>query len=339
MMPVKDVGLTAHWRTPQSVPTIETLEALANALDEAELKVLNFTATASGYSLTAEDRSKTKLPLPKGVEPEEIEPAIGCQIGFMKGNPRDESTIRLSNGYLVSVAMKHRKEPEVFNEAVTMAKRFLRPESATPVPEHTEVELTEVLERHRDETDRLVTATDEATTKLQQLYDRATARQEELEKLYREKMRLSAPAGYWDTKAKESKAAARNWLGLFIVALAALGGLFFMKFSELTGRLQDAREVPIWILIAMAFAFGVGIWILRLIIKNALSSLHLYHDAMHRKVMTDAFLALRKDAELAPAHESAILAVLFRPPTIGLADEGPSLTMVENLLKNFKGKL
>lgn len=77
------------------------------------------------------------------------------------------------------------------------------------------------------------------------------------------------------------------------------------------------------------------LWMMRLLVRNYVSSEHLRVDALSRSSMASTYLALVKDGAIDDGDRSIVLASLFRPVMDGLVkDEGPPALSLSALLSN-----
>lgn len=162
------------------------------------------------------------------------------------------------------------------------------------------------------------------------------------EELYREKLRLEAPAKYWKDRAiklKNESDEYLNWLIkisiygaliLFII-LIALGNNFYSHiFSD---HILGIKWSLILITIISIVAF-----IIRLLARLYMSSLHLSRDAEEREQLTHFYLSLKKDTSIEPEERQLILQSLFSRADTGLLKEDSSPTMPSSFVDKFTGK-
>jgi hypothetical protein len=136
---------------------------------------------------------------------------------------------------------------------------------------------------------------------------------------FKSELALQAPIQYWRDKAKAHKVAA-VWWGIFTLggAAAAIGGIVLAFSSYLDPTVKLDYEHGALILLLAGFAF----FLLRLVSRMFLSSVHMQTDASQRAVMAQTYLALEKEgAAQAESNRAIILEALFRPVTMGVLKE------------------
>jgi len=161
---------------------------------------------------------------------------------------------------------------------------------------------------------------------------------DELEKTYREKLKLEAPARYWQVKSAkyyEEGKKARNillWMvsltGIFLAIILVVSPAWIFKqvFSENTSSIVRWSVVFIVLLSFIAFA-------VRAITKVMFSSYHLARDAEERHTLTFFYLALLKDTEVKEEERKLILQSLFSRVDTGLLKEDSGPTMPNDISK------
>ena len=165
----------------------------------------------------------------------------------------------------------------------------------------------------------------------------------ENENLYREKLRLEAPANYWHKRAILLKTEGKsylNWLiGVSIIAavllfalLMSLGNDFFQTAFSDTVRGIKWSIILITIVSLLAFC-------IKILARLTFSSFHLSRDAEEREQLTHFYLALKKDTTIDPGERQLILQSLFSRADTGLLKEDSSPTMpTTSLIEKFTTK-
>lgn len=87
--------------------------------------------------------------------------------------------------------------------------------------------------------------------------------------------------------------------------------------------------------IFIIFASSSAFWIIRIIVKIALSNLHLSEDANERVVMIQTYLSFVKEGQIDENDKNLILYSLFRPSNIGIIKDESSVT-VADIITAFK---
>jgi hypothetical protein len=148
----------------------------------------------------------------------------------------------------------------------------------------------------------------------------------DLEAAYQEQMRLQAPVEYWSAKSTAHSESALRWgtaiVGYVLFALIAAAAGFHFAWNavgdkaELTGR-------HFLLVAVIGAALTLLFWGARLLVRIFLGERHLYTDAEERRVMTQAYLALIKEAAASDQERVVILSALFRGASDGIVkDDG-----------------
>lgn len=159
------------------------------------------------------------------------------------------------------------------------------------------------------------------------------------EDLYREKLRLEAPAKYWRDRSEKLKNESNNYLDwlirislfsslLLFILLISLGNNFYENvFND---NIKGIKWSLILITIISILAF-----IIRIFAKLYMSSLHLSRDAEEREQLTHFYLALIKDTQIKDEERQLILQSLFSRADTGLLKEDSSPTMPTSIIEKF----
>lgn len=180
------------------------------------------------------------------------------------------------------------------------------------------------IRRYREVAVALLRGAGRRATRVQQRAEKQIASIESTERAYTEQMRLNAPVQYWQDKGTgHGKAVVRWGIALAIyLASAAIGA------SVLITEVWDA--IPAGDALSgkhFLLAAGVGavltllFWMARLIVRIYLGERHLKTDAEERRVMTQAYLALIKEAAATDEERIVILSALFRTAQDGIVRE------------------
>ena len=162
------------------------------------------------------------------------------------------------------------------------------------------------------------------------------------EDLYKDKLRLEAPAKYWRERAILLKLEGNkylNWLiGISIVAaillftlLMLLGTSYFE--AAFNDKIKGIKWSLILITIVSLLAFAI-----KILAKMTFSSFHLSRDAEEREQLTHFYLALKKDTTIDPQERQLILQSLFSRADTGLLKEDSAPTMPTNIIEKFSNK-
>lgn len=175
----------------------------------------------------------------------------------------------------------------------------------------------------------------------QQMID-ANSRLQRMEDLYREKLRLEAPADYWKKLKKDYSKRGFAWLSVSVALAVAiitvliitlLNGLHI--FSDDVHWLDNLKNSAIITVIT-----SIAIYILRLTVKMTLSSFHLSSDAKERENLSHFYLALIEKGAVTDKERAIILNALFSRSDTGLlkGDSAPTMPNVSDFAEIFKNK-
>ena len=155
----------------------------------------------------------------------------------------------------------------------------------------------------------------------------------DLENLYREKLRLEAPAEYWkELDAQYSKA---GWIWFTISVLLAIGIIatlictlqyipnLFSKNSHWIDIFKNSAIITV--------ITSVSVYILRLFVKMTTSSFHLSRDAKERNKLTYFYLSLIEKKAVTEKERAIILNSLFSRADTGLLKGDSAPTMSGNI--------
>lgn len=159
------------------------------------------------------------------------------------------------------------------------------------------------------------------------------------ENLYREKLRLEAPAEYWKKRAIQLKDEGKSYLSWLIgVSLVSAILLFVLLMSLGTDFFEKAFSDTIrgikWSIILITIVSLLGFTI-KILSKLTFSSFHLSRDAEEREQLTHFYLALKKDTTIEVEERQLILQSLFSRADTGLLKEDSSPTMPSSFLESL----
>lgn len=163
-----------------------------------------------------------------------------------------------------------------------------------------------------------------------------------LKNLYIEKLRLEAPATYWDMRAAILNTKgdnARNILiGLIILTAIILIFWFFFSPTGILSKVISGNAIAIkWlfasITIVSFLAYGI-----RAMNKVMFSNYHLARDAEERELLTYLYLALMKDNKVEKEDRNIILQSLFSRADTGLLKEESSPSMPSAIIEKLTTK-
>jgi hypothetical protein len=158
----------------------------------------------------------------------------------------------------------------------------------------------------------------------------------DLEDLYQQKLKLEAPAKYWNERAKKLRLEGYKWLGgLIAITLIAIGVLIWTlneisvgtieKIFQNTGTAIKWSVIYITLISFLAYA-------IRIFSKLTFSSFHLVRDAEEREQLTYVYLALQKEKGIDQTERHLIMQSLFSRADSGLLKDDASPTMPGNIV-------
>ena len=162
----------------------------------------------------------------------------------------------------------------------------------------------------------------------------------DLEELYKEKLKLQAPAEYWKDL---EKAYWRKGIAWVVLSVLSAGLTLFVSIMLLRELPNLFTENPQWIEIfknsaIFTVALSICIYILRLFVKLATSSFHLSRDAKERNNLSYFYLALKNDGSVSDKERIIVLNSLFSRADTGLlkGDSSPTMpTSANDVIKNL----
>jgi hypothetical protein len=164
----------------------------------------------------------------------------------------------------------------------------------------------------------------------------------DLEDLYQQKLKLEAPAKYWNERAKKLRKEGHWWLsGLIVFTLVAIGLLIWTLSEISTGNIEKIFQNTgtaikwsvIYITLISFLAFAIKIFS-----KLTFSSFHLVRDAEEREQLTYVYLALQKEKGIDQTERHLIMQSLFSRADTGLLKDDSSPTMPGNIVDKFIAK-
>lgn len=161
----------------------------------------------------------------------------------------------------------------------------------------------------------------------------------ELESLYREKLRLEAPAEYWRKRAEKLSFQGGMWatfLGVFSVVVMVLTGSFFYTWLQ-----KDPAQIGVPSLQGVglfASTVAVAAYIIKTLSRLTFSSYHLQRDAEEREQLAYFYLSLIKEGAIDESSREIVLQSLFSRSESGLlgGDSGPLMPSPSEIIKTVK---
>lgn len=157
----------------------------------------------------------------------------------------------------------------------------------------------------------------------------------DLENLYHEKLKLEAPAKYWNKRARSLKIEGRWWLGGLIASIL-IGVLIFvialqwLSDGVLAEIFEDTASAIKWSVIFITLVSFLA-FMIKTLSKMTFSTFHLSRDAEEREQLTYVFLAMQKEKAIDPTERHLIMQSLFSRADTGLLKDEGSPTMPGNI--------
>jgi len=153
----------------------------------------------------------------------------------------------------------------------------------------------------------------------------------DLEVIYKEKLKLEAPAKYWNDRAVKLKGEGKRWLialiACSVIAIISLGMvLYFISDGSLKDLFTSSASAIRWSIVFITFVSFLA-FAIRIFSKLTFSSYHLVRDAEEREQLAYVFLALKKEKNIDPTEQHLIMQSLFSRADSGLLKDDASPTM------------
>lgn len=165
---------------------------------------------------------------------------------------------------------------------------------------------------------------------------------DELEELYKQKLKLEAPAKYWNDRAKVLRKEGYWWIiGLVLCIGAGVGVLIWVLNMIAAGTLMhlfaSTATAIKWSVVLVTLISFIA-YATRVISKLTFSSFHLVRDAEEREQLTYVYLALQKEKGIDQTERHLIMQSLFSRADSGLLKDDASPTMPGNIIDKFVAK-
>lgn len=192
-----------------------------------------------------------------------------------------------------------------------------------------------------EQQERIKSITNQTNEHLKQLdegsikyYAERDKRCAELEKLYDEKLKLEAPAQYWETLKKSYTISGAIWFGVSIImAVGIVVGLVKLLNWLPNIFTEDSHWVDVFKNSAIITVItSVAVYILRIMVKMAMSSFHLARDAKERHNLSYFYLALIQDKAITDKERALVINALFSRSDTGLLKSEAGPTMSNNVM-------
>lgn len=181
------------------------------------------------------------------------------------------------------------------------------------------------------------------TEKSETFWNENVSRRDELEKVYREKLRLEAPAKHWDEMAKKYNSKGTKWLWISVAVAVAvitilLSCFFYMSMAK-TENISWFGVVRNYVILTATV--GIGVYMLRLFVRMCMSCYHQARDAEERSKLASFYLSLFEKGVVSDKERALVINSLFSRADTGLLkrDSGPVMSQnVTELVEAFTKK-
>jgi hypothetical protein len=147
---------------------------------------------------------------------------------------------------------------------------------------------------------------------------------------------LKGPVTYWQYKARDHIVKSR-WFGGFTVFAFVLVGAFVFAATVYFAPNLTLNEIKLRHIGLLAVGATIGVWLIRILVRNYLSHVHLSQDAVERVAMMQTYLALLEEGKLEDKHRNLILQALFRPASTGIVKDDAAPPFMAEWLKRTTG--
>lgn len=171
------------------------------------------------------------------------------------------------------------------------------------------------------------------TEKSENFWNENASRRDELEKVYREKLRLEAPAKYWDNMADDYKERGNKWLkwsiGVAVALVVILLTCFFTMSMAKTADVSWFGIIRNYVILTATV--GIGVYMLRLCVRMCMSCYHQARDAEERSKLASFYLALIEKGAVTDKERALVINSLFSRADTGLLKGDSTPVMSQNV--------
>lgn len=153
----------------------------------------------------------------------------------------------------------------------------------------------------------------------------------DLEISYKEKLKLEAPIDYWDKLYNEYNKKGKTWTTVAVITSVVMIILLMIILynvpSQLNVTLDSFSFQSLRATLILALLVSIGVYLIRLFTKLALSAYHLSRDAKERYQLTYVYLSLINEGKISDQDRTIVLQALFSRADTGLlkGDSSPTL--------------
>lgn len=153
---------------------------------------------------------------------------------------------------------------------------------------------------------------------------------------YEAKLKVSKPAEYMLEKANEYKKQLGKWVKAIIitsVVLLILLGVIISPSIDFSDKVIEINffnaNMPIYSSVIILAMISIILYVLRIFVKMAISSKHLYEEYYQKHILTYFYLSLINDDKMIESTEESILLSLFSKSDTGLIKNDTNTDVLE----------
>jgi hypothetical protein len=173
-------------------------------------------------------------------------------------------------------------------------------------------------------------------TEFRQFIETSQADVDDFKKRISAEIALKGPVTYWQDKARDHLVKSRWFGGLTLAAFFLVGAAIIISIECFAPNLT-LNEIKLRHIGLLAIGATIGVWLIRVLVRNYLSHVHLLHDAAERVAMMKTYLALLEEGKLEDKHRNLILQALFRPAATGIIKDDAAPPFMAEWLKRTTG--
>ena len=161
----------------------------------------------------------------------------------------------------------------------------------------------------------------------------------DLEISYKEKLKLEAPIDYWDKLCNEYNKKGKIWTTIAVITSVIIIMLLMIILynvpSQLNVTLDSFSFQSLRATLILALLVSIGVYLIRLFVKLALSAYHLSRDAKERYQLTYVYLSLINEGKISEQDRTIVLQALFSRADTGLLKGDSSPTLPDGILNQL----
>lgn len=224
---------------------------------------------------------------------------------------------------------------------------YKRNTSAKTLYKEIEANVNETLDAITKEKDDYVNYMTDRKTEIKDWFEKSQTEYSEFMKRFEEekdnliatyeaKLKVTKPAEYMLEKADEYKEQLGKWVKAIIITSVVLLILLALILSPSIDFLDKVIEInffntnmPIYSSVIILAMISVILYALRVFVKMAISSKHLYEEYYQKHILTYFYLSLINDGKMIASTEESILLSLFSKSDTGLIKNDTNTDILE----------